>query len=45
MRPLRKVLVKRPQDGQGSTCNDFPWDKIMVTACPIQIDDLLLPLG
>jgi REP element-mobilizing transposase RayT len=43
--PVRKGLVKRPQDWRWSSYNNFALDKATVAACPIQIDDVRLPEG
>jgi hypothetical protein len=43
--PVRKGLVKRPEDGRWSSYNNFALDKATVAARPIQIDDARLPLG
>jgi hypothetical protein len=37
--------VKRPEDWRWSSYNNFALDKATVAACPIQIDDVRLPLG
>ena len=42
---MRKGLVKRPEDRQWSSYNRFALGKAPVAACPIQIDDVRLPLG
>jgi hypothetical protein len=39
-----KVVVKRREDWRGSSYNNFALDKATVAACPIQIDDVRLPL-
>lgn len=43
MNPVRKGLVKRPQDWRWSSYNNFAFDKTAVAACPIQIDYVRLP--
>ena len=43
--PVRKGLVKRPQDWRWSSYNNFALDKATVAACPIQIDYVRLPEG
>lgn len=45
MNPVRKGLVKRPQDWRWSSYNNFALDKATVAACPIQIDYVRLPEG
>jgi hypothetical protein len=45
LNPVRKGLVKRPEDWAWSSYNDFAWDRATVAARPILIDDLRLPLG
>jgi hypothetical protein len=45
MNPVRKGLVKRPEDWRWSSYNNFSLDKVTVAARPIQIDDVQLPLG
>jgi hypothetical protein len=45
LNPVRKNLVKRPEDWRWSSYNNFALDKATVAACPIQIDDVRLPLG
>ena len=45
MNPVRKGRVKRPEDWQWATYNNFARDKATVAACPIQIDYVRLPLG
>ena len=45
MNPVRKGLVKRPEDWRWSSYNNFALDKATVEACPIQIDYVRLPLG
>ena len=43
--PVRKGLVKRPEDWRWSSYNNFALDKATVAACPIQIDYVRLPEG
>jgi REP element-mobilizing transposase RayT len=43
LNPVRKGLVKRPQDWRWSSYNNFALDKAAVAACPIQIDHVRLP--
>ena len=43
--PVRKGLVKGPEDWRWSSYNNFALDKATVAACPIQIDDVRLPPG
>ncbi len=45
MNPVRRGLVKRPQDGRWSSYNNVSLDKAAVAACPIQIDYVRLPEG
>ena len=45
LNPVRKGLVKRPEDGQWPSYNNFALEKATVAACPIQFDDVRLPLG
>ena len=45
MNPVRKGLVKRPEDWRWSSYNSFALDKATVAACPIQIDYVRLPPG
>jgi hypothetical protein len=45
MNPIRKGLVKRPEDWRWSSYNSFALGKVTVAAFPIQIDDVRLPLG
>jgi len=45
MNPVRRGLVKRPEDWRWSSYNNFALDKATVTACPIQIDYVSLPAG
>jgi len=42
---VKKGLVKRPEDGRWSSYNNFALDQATVAACPLQIDDVRLPLG
>ncbi len=39
------ALASPPEDCQGSSYNHFALDKATVTACPIEIDGVRLPLG
>ena len=45
LNPVRKGLVKRPEDWRWSSYNNFALDKATVAACPIQIDYAHLPPG
>ena len=45
LNPVKKGLVKRREDWRWSSYNNFASDKATVTACPIQIDYVRLPLG
>jgi putative transposase len=45
MNPVRKGLVKRPEDWRWSSYNNFALDKTVVAACPIQVDYVHLPPG
>jgi REP element-mobilizing transposase RayT len=45
LNPVRRRLVKRPQDWRWSSYNNFALDKATVAACPIQIDYVRLPEG
>ena len=45
MNPVRKGLVKRPEDWPWSSFNNFALDHAAVAACPIQIDYVRLPSG
>ncbi len=45
MNPVRKGLVKRPEDWRWSSYNNFALHKAPVAACPIQIDYVRLPEG
>jgi putative transposase len=45
MNPVRKGLVKGPQDWRWSSYNNFALDKATVACCPIQIDYVRLPEG
>jgi hypothetical protein len=38
MNPVRRGLVKRPEDWRWSGYNNVALDKARVAACPIQID-------
>jgi len=43
--PVRKGLVKQPEDWRWSSCNNFALDKATVAACPMPIDYVHLPPG
>ena len=45
LNPVKKGLVKRPEDWRWSSYNNFALEKATVAACPIQIDYVRLPLG
>ena len=45
LNPVKKGLVTRREDGRWSSYNNFALDKATVAACPLQIDDVRLPLG
>jgi REP element-mobilizing transposase RayT len=45
LNPVKKGLVKRPEEWRWSSYNNFALEKATVAACPIQIDDVRLPLG
>jgi putative transposase len=45
LNPVKKGLVKRREDWRWSSYNNFALDQATVTACPIQIDYVRLPLG
>jgi len=45
VRVTQKGLVKRLEDWRWSSYNNFDLDKATVAACPIQINDVRLPLG
>jgi putative transposase len=45
MNPVRRALVRRPEDWRWSSYNNFAFDKTTVAACPIQIDQVRLPVG
>ena len=45
LNPVRKGLVKRPEEWRWSSYNNLALDKATVAACPIQIDYVRLPLG
>ena len=45
LNPVKKGLVKRPEEWRWSSYNNFALDKATVAACPIQIDYVRLPLG
>jgi hypothetical protein len=41
--PVRKGLVKRPEDWKWSSYNNFALDRSRVARCPIQIDYVDFP--
>ena len=41
--PVRKFLVKRPEDWRWSSYNNFSLEPSVVAACPIHIDYVHLP--
>jgi REP element-mobilizing transposase RayT len=43
MNPVRKGLVKQPEDWWWSSFNNFALDNATVAACPIRIDYVRLP--
>ena len=45
MNPVRKGLVRRPEDWRWSSYNNFALDKAVVAACPLPIDYVHLPRG
>ena len=45
MSPVRKGLVKPPEDWRWSSYNNFALDKATVATRPIQIDNVRTPLG
>ena len=45
LNPVRKGLVKRPEDWRWSSYNNFALDGNVVGSCPIQIDYVRLPEG
>jgi hypothetical protein len=45
LNPVRKGLVKRPEDERWSSYNHFALGKATIAARPIPIDDVRLPLG
>ena len=45
LNPVRKGLVKQPEDWRWSSYNNFALDKAVVEACPIRIDYVRLPPG
>ncbi len=45
MNPVLKGRVKQPENGQWSGYHNFTLRMATVTACPIQIDYVRLPLG
>ena len=45
LNPVRKGLVRRPEDWRWSSYNNFALDQATVEACPIQIDYVRLPEG
>ena len=45
LNPVKKGRVKRREDWRWSSYNSFALDEATVAACPIQIDDVRLPIG
>ena len=45
LNPVRKGLVKRPEDWRWSSYNNFALDEAKLAACPIEIDCVRLPPG
>jgi len=45
LNPVKRGLVRRPQDRRWSSYNNFSLDKTVVAACPIRIDYVRLPEG
>jgi putative transposase len=45
LNPVRKGLVKRPGEERWSSHSNFALDKATVAVCPMQIDNVRLPLG
>ena len=45
LNPVRRGLVKRPEDWRWSSYQNFALDKVTIAACPIQIDCVRLPRG
>jgi REP element-mobilizing transposase RayT len=45
LNPVRKGLVKQPEDWRWSSYNNFALDQATIDACPIQIDYVQLPVG
>ena len=43
--PVRKGLVKKPEQWRWSSYNNFAVDKTVVAGCPIQMDYVRLPEG
>jgi hypothetical protein len=43
LNPVRKGLVKRPEEWRWSSYNNFALDKDQVARCPMQIDYVHLP--
>jgi hypothetical protein len=43
LNPVRKGLVKRPEEWRWSSYNNFALDKEQVARCPMQIDYVHLP--
>ena len=41
--PVRRGLVKRPEDWRWSSCNNFSLEKQRVVGCPIPIDYVRMP--
>jgi hypothetical protein len=42
LNPVRKGLVKRPEEWRWSSYNNFSLDQAAVASCPIRVDDVLL---
>lgn len=45
LNPVKKGLVKQPEDERWSIYNNLVLNKATVAACAIQIDHVRLPLG
>ena len=45
LNPVRKGLVKRPEDWRWSSYNNFALDEAKLAACPIEVDYVRLPPG
>ncbi len=43
--PVRKGLVRRPEDWRWSSYNNFALDRRVAAACPVTIDYVRLPQG